>query len=208
MTDELALIVIFFAICVVILAKCIWHGEYTEDFFLGPGTYIVGKDIPPGKGDLMAESGGGDFCIKEYKSTEWSITNKIGATSPIQPSRYRNLTLHRGDTLEINGNVNLMVTPPVKIKKVSKENLCPGNYCFGVDVPPGKYDFEAVGGDGAFYLFESGSKEYSLFQDMAEKNDQKAHSYANVVCERGSVLWIHDSLQLKLTPSAKPHIWL
>lgn len=208
MTDEVFLIVMFFMMCIIILAKCIWHDEYTEDFMLGPGTYVIGRDIPAGKGDLIAESGGGDFIIKEHKADSWSLNSKIGVVSPLQPSRFRNLQLRRGDTLEINGNVNILVTSPARIKDVTLENLGPGNYCFGVDVPPGKYNLEAVSGDGEFYLFEPGQKEYSRFQDMAAGADLKAHTYANVVCQRGTVLWIQGSLQLKLIPSGGFHIWL
>lgn len=208
MSDEIALVVLFAAACVIIIAKCVWHGEYTQDIFIGPGTYIVGRDIPPGKGDLIAEKGGGDFCIKEKGAEAWSLRNKLGVVSGLQPSRFRNVCLNKGDTLEINGNVNIMITPPVPIRDVSEEALGPGNYRFGIDCPPGRYDLEVLSGEGPVFLFEVGNKDYTFFQDMAAGNDFKASEFANVSCGKGYEMWIQGSLQIKLHYSAKQDIWL
>lgn len=207
MNDEFFLILIFIAMVVVVLYKCFFHGEYGRDIFLGPGTWIVGIDLPPGKGDLIAEMGAGSFNVKEFRSKNWSVGGSIGITSGLQPSRYRNLELHPGDTLEINGNVNIMITAPVPIRDITEENLGPGNYRFGVDAPAGKYDLEVVSGDGQVYLILPRQKEFSFFQDMAKDGD-KAHEYANLRCPRGAVLWIEGSLQLKLKFSAKQDIWM
>lgn len=207
MNDEIFLVLLFIAIVLVVIYKCCFHGEYGRDIFLGPGTWIVGIDLPPGKGDLIAETGAGSFCVKEFRSKEWSVGGNIGVTSGLQPGRYRNLDLHPGDTLEINGNVNIMITAPVAIRDITEENLGPGNYRFGVDVPPGKYDLEVVSGDGQVYLILPRQKEYSFYQDM-DKDGGKTHEYANLRCPRGAVLWIEGSLQIKLKFSAKQDIWM
>lgn len=206
MNDEVFLILVFIAIVVVVLYKCFFHGEYGRDIFLGPGTWVVGIDLPPGKGDLIAETGAGNFCVKEHRSKSWTVGNNIGVTSGLQPGRFRNLDLHPGDTLEINGNVNIMITAPVRIRDITEENLGPGIYLFGVDAPPAKYDLEVASGDGQVYVFLPRQKDYEFYQDMAKDGD-KAHEYANVRCPRGATMWIEGSLQLKLKLSAKQDIW-
>lgn len=206
MTDEIVLILIFMIACGFLVLKYFPRSGYNEDIILGPGTYIAGYDIPTGKADLIAESGGGDFCFKQRKAKSWVMGNKIGVTSGLQPSRFRNLTLNWGDTLEINGNVTVLLTAPVPIKNVRTETLCAGNYRFGIDVPPGRYDVEITGGDGQIYITKTGESNYTIYQDMAKDNAIKADHYANLLCAKGYELWIEGSLQVKLTHSAKQNL--
>ena len=208
MGDEIVLLLIFLIACAGLLLKCFPHGGYSRDIILGPGTYIAGYDIPTGKADLIAESGSGDFCLKQRKAKSWVMGNKIGITSGLQPGRFRNMYLNWGDTLEINGNVTVLLTIPVPIKNLSTETLCAGNYRFGIDIPPGRYDVESVSGDGQIYITKTGQNDYTIYQDMAKDNAIKAGEYANLLCERGYELWIEGSLQVKLKRSAKQKLFL
>lgn len=201
MDDQMAMFFILIIIVLVLVYKFFHSNNYTAEIPLGPGTYRIGEDLLPGKGDLVAVAGGGEFCLKERGNDVWSNSHKLGVTSPAQPSRFRNLTLKKGDILEIDGDVKMMLTPPAAIKDPSKENLTLGIYRFGLDVPPAKYDLKAVGGDGPFYFFEPGKKEYTICQDMAEKVPNKATVYHNLLCERDSEIWVEETLQLKLTKS-------
>lgn len=200
MTDGMmwgVLIVMVFSIVIYLLMR---NGDYNQQYILSPGTYEVGIEIPPGRCDLMAESGGGNFNIKNRNSNAWSLGNAIG-NSGVMPNRFRNVTLKRGDILQINGNVRVMLSPPVPITDLKNETLGPGIYRFGVDVPPAKYDFEIASGSGEVILVDIRTNTYDFFQDMAAGHPQRAKSYDNVVCSRRYDLWVNGTLQVKLKRS-------
>lgn len=201
MTDEILLVVFgIIGVCVLIIVM-MRNGDYEEQRILPPGRYEVGVDIRPGRCDLMAESGGGDFIIRNKNADGWSLGNSIGATSGIMPSRFRNVTLMQGDILEINGNVKVLLTPPVPIADLNTETLGPGIYRFGVDVPPAKYDFEAASGSGEIIMVDIHDNSFSIFQDMAAGHPQRAKSFNNVLCSMRYELWVNGSLQIKLKRS-------
>lgn len=201
MDDQMAMFFICTIIVLILIYRFFSSSDYTTEIPLEPGTYRIGEDLPPGKGDLIAVAGGGEFCLKQHGNDVWNDSHKLGADIPAQPSRFRNITLNKRDILEIDGNVKMMLTPPSAIKDLSKENLTLGIYRFGIDVPPAKYDLKAVDGNGQFYFFEPGSKEYNLCQDMAKEVPNKATTYKNLLCQKDSVMWVDDTLQLKLTKS-------
>lgn len=203
MKDTTALLIVAIACIVIFLARLLCHGNYQEQFILTPGNYLIGFDIPSGKGDLLAESGDGNFIIRNKATKNWSIGNPIGKSHALQASRFRNIPLNRGDILEINGNVTILVTPPAPIQDPSTEPLGPGIYRFGVDVPPGKYDLEIVSGDGDVLLVEVGKDSYTFFQDMSSSNPVKADTFANVTCTRAHELWVNDTLEVKLKRSKR-----
>lgn len=209
MTDVMLWIVLGIIIFCGFVIFMMRNGDYEEQRTLSPGRYEVGVEIRPGRCDLMAESGGGDFMVKNKKANEWNMGNAIGATSGLMPSRFRNLTLSMGDILEINGNVRVLMTPPVPIADLNTETLGPGVYRFGVDVvPPAKYDFEAVSGSGEIILVDIYDNSFSIFQDMAAGHPQRAKTFDNVICSRRYELWVNGSLQIKLTPSRRQPLFL
>ena len=65
MADDYILMALFIVICVA--AVRIYNGRSVKNqsFSAGPGTYIIGRNIPAGKFDLVADEGSGDFCILE-----------------------------------------------------------------------------------------------------------------------------------------------
>lgn len=207
MKDETALIVLFFAICFYFFVKFCRRKLFVDDYPIGPGTYRVGVDLPCCTADLVVESGAGELCLKEKGSEDWSLTNKIGKTDDVKVPRFRNLTLNRGDTLEINGHVKLLLTEPLPIGDLDEEALGPGNYRFGVDIAPGKYNLKVLSGEGEVYLTEVDKKDYIFYQDMAAEDDKKADSYANLDCAKGFEMWIQGTLQIRLSPSRKKHFW-
>ena len=103
MSDGFALTVVILAGFIILIAKLVSHGEYDQQITLKSGTYLVGEDIPHGKCDMIAKDGNGNFCVKNFKSQNWVIGSNIGITSGLQPTRFRNLVLNKGDVLEING---------------------------------------------------------------------------------------------------------
>jgi len=175
--------------------------NYEEKKLVTAGTYVVGTDIPVGKADLTAISGSGSFCIKNNEVKDWTFGNLIGATSGFQPKKFRNLVLTKEDILEVNGSVKIMLSPPSPIKETMEENLVPGVYRFGVDVPPGKYNVEVVSGEGNVVLVEAGKDDYTFFQEMAPSDPLKADTFKNLNCTADHELWVRDSLQIKLNPS-------
>lgn len=80
---------------------------------LGIGTYTVGTDIKPGKYDVVALSGSGNF-MGEVASCKFGSLNEIlaapGASTSERASTYSNLTLASGDVVYIKGNLELQFT--------------------------------------------------------------------------------------------------
>ena len=201
MTDEMMWIVLLIIVFCMVILWLMRNGDYEEQRILPPGTYRAGIEIPPGRCDLIAESGGGSFNIKHKNAECWHLGNAIGIGG-VGPGRFRNVTLLRGDVLEINGNVRVMLAPPVPVGDLKTETLGPGIYRIGVDiVRPAKYDFEAVSGSGEVILVDIRKNTYHFYQDMAAGHPQRAKTFDNVVCSRRYELWINGSLQLKLKRS-------
>lgn len=83
-------------------------------FTLGIGQYSVGSDIAPGKYDVVALSGSGNF-MGEVASCQFGSLNEIlaapGVSGSIErPSTYSNLTLAAGDILYIKGSLKVEFT--------------------------------------------------------------------------------------------------
>ena len=209
MTDDMAL----FLVCIItalffLIRYSKRGGSYTDERPLDPGTYRIGEDLAPGKCDLVAASGSGDICIQERGNGIWSNNFKLGVGNPTASPRYRNLTLHPHDILEINGSIQLLITPPSAIADGSGAELMLGTYQFGVDIPPAKYDLEATEGDGQFSIFAPGENEFSIFQDMAPSTVGKSSTYHNLLCEDGARIQVDGTLKLKLSKSAKQRGWM
>ena len=206
MTDEFALLIVAIGVIALIIVTVRSHGKYEDQIPLGPGSYVVGYDIDPGKCDIKAVTGGGNFTVHNRVAKAWNLGGALGVTSGLQPSRFRNLRLGRGDVLEIDGNVTMLLTPPVPIKDPDVENLCIGVYRFGLDVPQGRYDIEIVSGDGDVLLVEVNKDEYVFYQDMSFENPFKASSFKNIDCGTNFELWVNGSLVVKLKRSER-QLW-
>lgn len=203
MSDGFALFIVFIGVVTLIAVTVRSLGKYEEQVPLKPGSYVVGFDIDPGKCDIVAATGGGSFIVKNRTAKAWEVGNMIGITSGFQGSRFRNLRLGRGDVLEINGNVTVLLTPPTPIRNPSTEPMCAGVYRFGVDVPPGRYDLEVVSGDGDVLLVDVKKDSYVFYQDMCLQNPIKPESFNHIVCTSEFELWVNGNLQIKLKPSDK-----
>ena len=204
MSDDIAL----FLISIIIILYLVYRfskrgGSYADDVPVNPGTYRIGEDLDPGKCDLVAVSGAGDICIKERGNGVWNNPFKLAAKDPAVPDRYRNMTLHRHDILEVNGKVQLLLSPPSAFASGDGAELTLGTYQFGVDIPPAKYDLKAVGGDGQFSFFAPEESEFSSFQDMALTADSKTSTYDNLLCEEGARIQVDGTLKLQLSMSKK-----
>ncbi len=83
-------------------------------FSLGVGQYAVGADIAPGKYDVVALYGSGNF-MGDVASCKFGTLNEIlaapGASGSIErPSSYANLVLAAGDVLYIKGTLEVEFT--------------------------------------------------------------------------------------------------
>ena len=208
MSDELAIIVMVIVIGLVFLYRRSNSGGYSSDIPLNPGTYRIGEDLDPGKGDLLAVSGGGDISIKDRGTGNWDHNFKLHADSPAAPSSYRNLTLQTHDILEINGRIQVMIIPATPVKDVAGVEFTHGTYEFGVDIPPAKYDLKAVGGDGQVQLYPPEGEVYTFFQDMTKDTGDKSIVHENVLCDANARMTIDGTLKLTLTPSKKQRGWV
>lgn len=88
----------------------------TNNLVLGPGTYVVGEDIPAGKYDCIAESGfgvlRGDVASAGpagFVQTMGNSTSSAGEYSATVEGAdsYSNLTLEDGDTIYIEMSLNV-----------------------------------------------------------------------------------------------------
>ena len=203
MNDEMTLFFIIIGVVLVIVYRRSKRGLYGSEIPLTPGDWRVGEDIDPGKGDLVAVSGTGDINIMERGNGVWTNGFKLGADNPAVPGKYRNLTLHASDILQINGDIKVLITPPTPIADGNGAELTLGTYQFGVDIPPAKYDLTATEGDGQFTFFAPDESEFSVYQDMNPSMTGKASVYNNLLCEDGARIVVTGSLKLKLTKSKK-----
>lgn len=203
MSDGFAFFIVIVGIVTLIAVTVRSLGKYEEQVPLSPGSYLVGFDIDPGKCDVVAATGGGSFIVKNRTAKAWEVGNMIGITSGFQSGRFRNLRLGRGDVMEVNGNVTVLLVPPLPIRDPSKEPLCAGVYRFGVDVPTGRYDLEVVGGDGDVLLVHVKKDSYNFYQDMCLQNPCKTENFKNVFCTSNYELWVNGNLQVKLKRSEK-----
>lgn len=77
---------------------------------LGIGTYTVGADIAPGKYDVTALSGYGNFQ-GDVSACQFGSLNEVlaapGASDYYQTTTYSNLTLSAGDVFYIKGSLEL-----------------------------------------------------------------------------------------------------
>ena len=113
MDDIMAFLLIIIVVVLVLVYRYSKSksGGYNQDIPLNPGTHRIGEDFPPGKGDLVATAGKGEVCVKRWGSEHHVLKFKLHAEGITDPTGYRNLTLRPHDTLEVNGNLKLMVTP-------------------------------------------------------------------------------------------------
>ena len=208
MSDDAILTTLFFAICAVAAIICLRRHKAVRSFSIGPGTYIIGRNIPPGKFDLVAEEGSGDFCVRERLKREWHHAHKLGLSCPDRAERFRNLTLHRGDTLQVNGDLWLFTQDATPIQNLSEEPLDPGNYKLGTDLPPGRYHVKVLLGEGSLFNDADEENGQPFFQEMAKEKEGVANKYKNLQCEKGTTLHVRGSLRLQLTPAKRRKRWL
>ena len=205
LVDEYILLALFFAICIVLFQKYLRPAPHS--FSADPGTYVIGKNIPPGKYDLVAESGQGDFCVLEHNAMDWHLPHKMGAEGDDCSQRFRNLSLNKGDILEINGSLHIKTRTPAPIKNVSLEMLDPGNYKIGSDILPGTYNLEADSGKGQVYTTVKDVEGNPFFQEMAKDDKKLAKTYENLELTEETQLFIRGNLTLKLTPAPNTRRW-
>ena len=205
MEDGMAVILILLLVFLYLIYRMTISGNYPHDIPLSPGTYRIGEDLDPGKGDMVATAGSGDISILERGNGVWSNNFKLHVDSPSAPSRYRNLTLHPHDVLEINGSIKVMLTPPTAFTATDDIELCLGCYQFGIDIPAAKYDLQVTAGDGQITFYKPKETEYSFYQDMNAAGDGKSNEYKNLQCDEGARLTVEGTLKVTLTKSAKQH---
>ena len=204
--DEYILIVLFCAICIFFGCKYL-KPVNTHTVTAGPGDYVIGKNVPPGKYDLVADSGAGDFCILEYNAIDWHNNQNMGKDSDKAPQRFRNVVLKKGDRLQINGSLHLLLQPATAIKNITLELLEPGNYKIGSDLLPGTYNLEAMSGEGKVFTAVEGQEGNPFFQEMAKEKKDTASTYKNLSCTEGTILFIRGNLTIRLTAAPKSKRW-
>ena len=205
LVDEYILLALFFAICIVLFRKYLRPAPHS--FSADSGTYVIGKNIPPGKYDLIAESGSGDFCLLEHNAMDWHLPHKLGAEGDDCSRLFRNLVLNKGDILEINGNLYIRTRAPSPIQNVLMEALVPGNYVIGSDLLPGTYNLEILSGKGQVFTTVTGQEGNPFFQEMAKDDKKMAKTYENLELTEETKLFIRGTIELKLTPTPQTRRW-
>lgn len=202
MDDMMAFILILIVVCLVLVYRKSKPGSggYSQDTPLNPGTHRIGEDFPPGRGDFVALSGKGDVCVKKWGTDKQVLKFTLHADGKAAPDRYRNLTLRRFDTLEVNGSLNIMITPSKPFPENVTPELTQGIYCFGSDIPPAKYNLKVTGESGTVKYFGPNADEAEFSQEMGGDN---ATVYENLLCEGGGRMTIDGKLKLELTKSKK-----
>ena len=207
--EEYIMIAIFVTICALAFSRWAKSRVTVKHYAAVPGEYLIGRNIPAGKYDLVAQSGTGDFCILRKNAIDWEPAQKLGFDSDSHPRRFRNLTLNKGDLLQINGSLELETRTPAPVKTIATEPLEPGNYKIGTDLLPGIYDLKVLQGEGQVYTRKKGEEEHLFFQKMAKDKgkDGVASEYHNLRCDDGVELRIRDNLKLHFTNAPNTPRW-
>ena len=205
MSDEMTVLLIILAIVLYLLYRKSAPGEYRSEHSLKPGTHRIGEDLSPGKGDLVAISGGGTVNVRERGSTAKVTTFRLHSSNAAIPSRYRNLRLSALDIVEISGNMEALITPAKAITDARNVELTQGVYKFGEDLPAAKYNLTAVSGDGKVSIREANATDPFFSQDMNPMAADKASVYENLLCEAGGQMTVEGNLKVKLALSEKQH---
>ena len=204
MDDMMALLLIFITACLILVyrkSKGESGSGYKKDIPLNPGTYRIGEDFPPGKGDFVAIEGKGELIFKRWGAEKYVMKATLQADGTTAPDRYRNLTLSPHDTLEVTGNLKIMITPA----RAFSENVTPiltlGTYQFGKDIPPAKYNLKVSGDSGTVRYYEPDAEEPTFTQEMG--GDGQGTLYENLLCAEKGRMTIEGKLKLELTKSKK-----
>mgnify|MGYP005796093057 CR=1 FL=1 len=80
------------------------------DITLTAGKYTVGEDVKPGKYDVIAQAGSGNFFVKGSNSVNEILSVDASKNANYgYIDKYTNLTLKNGDTLELRSNLKILL---------------------------------------------------------------------------------------------------
>lgn len=159
---------------------------------LEPGAYYVGLHIPEGIYNVKVISGIGNIM------TTSGVTSAMGSNSAAEYAEtYDNLTLENGDVLKVTQSLSIEIsTEEAYYSTVStyenpateRQDLSPGNYVVGENIPAGIYDISILEGTANVSL-----DDYSftaMFSDNETLSESSGSSYKNLELLEGQTLQV------------------
>ncbi|MGL5415807.1 MAG: hypothetical protein ACRDAU_09125 [Clostridium sp.] len=119
-----------------------------KDVTLGSGTYIVGKDINPGRYVIKAKTGEGNITVIDAGNTQ-SVNESLGKDS----AKTVTYTLSKNEKVQISGLKEVEFMPTSN--KVT-DTLTTGEWNVGLDINPGTYTATAKSGAGVLEICRDG----------------------------------------------------
>ena len=179
------------------------------EYILSAGHYTVGIDIPAGRADITAVSGGGNLMSSDMffggLNEVFGIDNGLG----LYTSEYKNLSLTKDLRLSLNFNLVIKMTYTSIDSNYSGRSydetkaieLPTGSYTAGTDFPAGVYKIVAVSGNGNLIssnIFNGGVNEiFGVDTSYGIYNSQ----FLNAELKSGGTLTVSGGLVIRMIPA-------
>lgn len=172
-------------ICIMILSTACSnsYGPYSNST-IGPGEYIIGRDMPEGKYSIEIQDGIGNLSILRSNKElfKYEDLNKMYKDNDGFLDVYK---LFKNDIINVDGNLKMTM----KSKRVDLNNFNPllisedniihleagGNYISGEDFPHGYYNIRTTDPKGKLHIYNIDNE--SIIVDI--DNDEFAFIYQN-----------------------------
>ena len=172
----------------------------------GAGTYLVGRDIDPGRYDILWQSGSGNLFVGTSEGGSDKVNQIFGSSSDIQVKEYKNVTLATGNYIEVKSTLVLtfqakapstqvLTTPDITV-------LGAGIYRVGEDIAPGRYNVLWQEGFGNLFVgtYEGGGDKLIVSLGTPD-NTFYTQRYNNLTLTRGDFIRINSTLFVRFEPA-------
>lgn len=148
---------------------------------LNAGTWVVGKDVQPGRYVVKATNGSGNFTDDSGK-----INVILGTTPDNEMGQVDSYTtdLKKNDKIKLSGIESASFTPTPD-KRTEMTDLTAGNWVVGKDIKAGRYDITATAGSGNLSTDDGDVNE---ILGMTKDNDTGQVTKVSVNLQNGQIL--------------------
>jgi len=197
--------------------QTVTYDDISVNVELGNGNYIIGVDIPEGRYDIEAISGGGNVTSSNMftggiNAIMGTLEEDKAMGGGFYEQLYQNITLEHGDTLSISGVIVKLTCDKASGKPLETRKEFPdesvtlgnGNFIAGTDFPVGYYTIVAEQGGGnvsSSNMFDDGINAImgTKEEDAAMGGGFYEQSYYGIKLSEGVELSI-DGVKIKLIP--------
>ncbi|MDF2595471.1 MAG: hypothetical protein K0R69_1812 [Clostridia bacterium] len=166
------------------------------EVLLPSGSFLVGKDIKPGRYMITTPKGMGDLFIykKDIPYINEILTYAHNEDSTIGVTKIET-NLSAGDRIQISGLEAALFAPVPVFKKTT---LVSGHHLVGRDIPAGDYTVIAPSGTGHFMIYDPQSSS-SVDENLIPHSPNDPHTQLEVSLKEGQIVRINNLDRVELT---------